>query len=121
MLTLILTTILPALYSFARGLVAPLFSYLTNKTNVQGQVDQATLAAQTATNQAKAQWLTSLGPMIVSCTLGELSALYYGSIILDSVFKFGWGIAKLPPPFDGYLWVIMSSFIITAPFVVRSK
>ncbi len=121
MLTILLTTILPALWKLGSGAVGGLFVYLTNKQDVQAQVDQATLTAQAQTNQAKAQWLASMGPMIVSCTAGEICVFYFGAIVLDLVFKFGWGIAKLPPPFDQYFWVILSAFVITTPFVARDK
>jgi hypothetical protein len=117
----LLSLILPALYKLGSGAIGGLFAYLTNKQTVQGQVDQASLAAQVSTNQSKSQWLTSVGPMIVSCAAGEICVLYFGSIVLDSMFHFGWGISKLPPPFDQYFWVILSSFIITTPFIVRGK
>ena len=121
MLTILLTTVVPALWKLGSGALSGLFGYLTNKQNVQLGEDQASLSALVATNRAKAQWLTSLGPMIVSCTAGEICVFYFGSIVFDSMFHFGWGISKLPPPFDQYFWVILSAFIITTPFAVRAK
>jgi len=35
---------------------------------------------------------------------------HFGAIVLDSTFAFGWGIAKLPPPYDGYEQAIILSF-----------
>jgi hypothetical protein len=121
MLTIILTTLAPALWKLGSGALSGLFGYLKNKQNVQLAEDQASLSAQVATNQAKAQWLASFGPMIVSCTVGEICVIYFGSIVIDSMFHFGWGISKLPPPFDQYFWMILSAFIITTPFAVRAK
>lgn len=117
----ILSLILPGLWNFASGSISGLFVYLTNKTSSQATTDKAQLDAQVATNQVKAYWLATLGPTIVSCMAGEICVIYYGSIVLDSMFHFGWAISKLPPPFDQYFWVILSSFIITTPFVGRAK
>ncbi len=42
--------------------------------------------------------------------------LHFGAIVLDSTFLFGWGIAKLPPPYDTYEQAIILSFFIARPF-----
>lgn len=57
-------------------------------------------------------WVTSwIRPLIVyPCVL------HFGAIVLDSTFAFGWGIAKLPPPYDGYEQAIILSFFIARPF-----
>ena len=57
-------------------------------------------------------WVTSwIRPLIVyPCVL------HFGAIVLDSTFGFGWGIAKLPPPYDGYEQAIILSFFIARPF-----
>jgi hypothetical protein len=57
-------------------------------------------------------WVTAwIRPLIVyPCVV------HFGAILLDSTFRFGWGIAKLPPPYDGYEQVIILSFFIARPF-----
>jgi hypothetical protein len=57
-------------------------------------------------------WVTAwIRPLIVyPCVI------HFGAILLDSTFRFGWGIAKLPPPYDGYEQVIILSFFIARPF-----
>lgn len=57
-------------------------------------------------------WVTSwIRPLIVyPCVL------HFGAIVLDSTFGFGWGIARLPPPYDGYEQAIILSFFIARPF-----
>ena len=57
-------------------------------------------------------WVTSwIRPLIVyPCVL------HFGAIVLDSTFGFEWGIAKLPPPYDGYEQAIILSFFIARPF-----
>ncbi|MFN3349634.1 hypothetical protein [Pseudorhodoplanes sp.] len=57
-------------------------------------------------------WVTAwVRPLIVyPCVL------HFGAIVLDSTFRFGWGIAKLPPPYDGYEQAIILSFFIARPF-----
>lgn len=42
--------------------------------------------------------------------------LHFGAIVLDSTFAFGWGIAKLPAPYDSYEQAIILSFFIARPF-----
>jgi hypothetical protein len=118
----ILGLILPVLGSF----LTPLLNYFGKKQDVtlagaqsamttDAAINQAVLNAQIQADQIKAANNNWIGPKIIACTAGELSVLYYGAIILDSMFHFGWNIAKLPAPWDGYAWVILSSFIIVAP------
>jgi hypothetical protein len=57
-------------------------------------------------------WVTSwIRPLIVYPCVA-----HFGAIVLDSTFAFGWGIAKLPPPYDGYEQAIILSFFIARPF-----
>ena len=57
-------------------------------------------------------WVTAfIRPLIVyPCVL------HFGAIVIDSTFLLGWGIAKLPPPYDGYEQAIILSFFIARPF-----
>ncbi|MFZ5690685.1 MAG: hypothetical protein ACOY5F_05460 [Pseudomonadota bacterium] len=57
-------------------------------------------------------WVTAwIRPLIVyPCVL------HFGAIVIDSTFRLGWGIAKLPPPYDGYEQAIILSFFIARPF-----
>ena len=57
-------------------------------------------------------WVTAwVRPLIVyPCVI------HFGAILLDTTFAFGWGIAKLPPPYDGYEQAIILSFFIARPF-----
>lgn len=57
-------------------------------------------------------WVTAwVRPLIVyPCVI------HFGAIVIDSTFRFGWGIAKLPQPYDGYEQAIILSFFIARPF-----
>jgi hypothetical protein len=57
-------------------------------------------------------WVTAwVRPLIVyPCVI------HFGAIVIDSTFLLGWGIAKLPPPYDGYEQAIILSFFIARPF-----
>lgn len=57
-------------------------------------------------------WVTAwVRPLIVyPCVV------HFGAIVLDSTFRFGWGVPKLPPPYDGYEQAIILSFFIARPF-----
>lgn len=78
---------------------------------VQAQIEVRKL--QTEIMQAdRGWWVTSwIRPLIV-----YRCVLHFGAIVLDSTFGFGWGIAKLPPPYDGYEQAIILSFFIARPF-----
>jgi hypothetical protein len=118
----ILGLILPAIGSF----LTPLFTYLGKKQDVTLSGAQTAMGADVAMNQAilnaqiqaeqiKASQNQWIGPKIIACTAGELSVLYYGAIVLDSMFHLDWQIDKLPAPWDQYSWVILSSFIVVSP------
>lgn len=118
----LLGLILPTLGS----LLTPLFTYLGLKQNVALAGAQASMTADAAMNQAllnaqiqadqiKATSINWIGAKIIAGTAGEFSALYYCSIVLDSMFHFGWDIARLPTPWDQYAWLILSSFLIVSP------
>ena len=118
----ILGLILPSLGSF----LTPVFNYLSQKQNVNlvgvqagmgadVAITQASLNAQIQADQIKMVNNAWIGPKIIAGTAGELSAIYYGSIVLDSMFHFGWDIDKLPAPWDQYAWIILSSFILVSP------
>jgi hypothetical protein len=118
----LLGLIIPALGSF----LTPLFTYLGKKQDVTLSGAQSAMGTDTALSQQylnaqieiaqiKAQSNQWIGAKIIAGTAGELSAIYYGSIVLDSMFKFGWQIDKLPAPYDQYSWIILSSFIVVSP------
>jgi uncharacterized Tic20 family protein len=118
----LLGLILPAFGSF----LTPMFSWLNKKQDVNLAGAQA--AMSTDVEFAKEQWAAEIqlaqiraasnawiGPKIIAGTAGEISAIYYGSIVLDSMFHFGWAISKLPDPWAQYSWIILSSFIVVSP------
>ena len=84
------------------------------------QIALAQVSAQIETRKLQAQimeadrgwWVTAwIRPLIVyPCVL------HFGAIVLDSTFAFGWGIAKLPAPYDGYEQAVILSFFIARPF-----
>jgi len=102
------------------------FSYLGKKQDVTltgfgqalgGDVElaKAQLQADLAIEQAKAAQNSWIGAKIIGCLAGELTVIYFGSIVIDSMFHLGWGISKLPPPWDDRAWIILQSFIIVSP------
>lgn len=78
---------------------------------VNAQIEARKLQAQIM-EADRGWWVTSwIRPLIVyPCVL------HFGAIVLDSTFAFGWGIAKLPAPYDGYEQAIILSFFIARPF-----
>jgi hypothetical protein len=121
MLTFLLTTIVPWLFKALAGAPSAISGYLQNKQNADLAKTQAELSAEVATSQAKAAWMTAIGPMIVACTAGELCVVYFGSIVLDSMFHLGWRIAQLPAPWDDRAWFILSSFFFASPVMALTS
>ena len=80
-------------------------------SQVNAQIEVRKLQAQIM-EADRGWWVTSwIRPLIVyPCVL------HFGAIVLDSTFAFGWGIAKLPPPYDSYEQAIILSFFIARPF-----
>lgn len=78
---------------------------------VNAQIEARKVQAQLI--QADRGWCVTawVRPLIVyPCVV------HFGAIVIDSTFRLGWGIAKLPPPYDGYEQAIILSFFIARPF-----
>lgn len=77
---------------------------------VNAQIEARKLQAQML-QADRGWWVTAwIRPLIVyPCVL------HFGAIVLDSTFSFGWGIAKLPQPYDGYEQAVILSFFIARP------
>lgn len=57
-------------------------------------------------------WVTAwIRPLLVYPCI-----LHFGAVLLDSTFPLGWGISKLPAPYDFYEQAIILSFFIARPF-----
>jgi hypothetical protein len=80
-------------------------------SQVNAQIEARKLQAQIV-QADRGWWVTSwIRPLIVyPCVI------HFGAIVLDSTFRLGWSIAKLPPPYDGYEQAIILSFFIARPF-----
>ncbi len=115
------------LNSVIGGILNPIFAYLGKKQDVGLASYQAMTAAQQAEYLAYVQAIANANatkmqqqehnPWIakVSALCGFFAVAYFGSIVLDSMFHFGWGISKLPPPWDDRIWVILQSLIVITP------
>lgn len=90
---------------------------LTNGQNVTADVtvNQAVLTAYVeerkvmAAERAKlseSRWTAWMIP-----TAFGFAVFHFGMIVLDSTFRFGWAIAKLPPPYDQLQWTIITAVI----------
>lgn len=112
--------------SFIGGIVGPLFGYLTkrqevqldgfrNATGIDLEAYKAALEAKIETSRLRASANSWLGARIITMVAGVPAAMHFGAVMLDSTFRFGWGIPKVPAPYDQYEWAIVQSFFIVAP------
>lgn len=79
---------------------------------IQGSAQSADVAVETLKAQQLSQdrgwWVTALEKPL----LFYLCLLHFGAVMLDSTFKFHWGIPKLPPPYDNYEGLVLMSDVI---------
>lgn len=108
------------------SVLAPVLGYFTSKDTITLQGFQAATAAdvgqyeaylnaQTEIETLKASQNMWFGARLISLAGGGLTVFYFGSIVLDSMFHFGWAIAKLPSPWDEHAWQILVSFFLVTP------
>lgn len=101
-------------------------TYLTKKTDAQldgfkagSQADtermKALLDAHVEMSRLKAERNTWWGAKLIVLVAGLPCAVHFAAIMLDSTFRFNWGIAKVPAPYDQYEWAIVQSFFLVLP------
>jgi hypothetical protein len=121
-----ITAIGALVQSAISAIAVPLLGYLGKRQEVQldgfrnatgFDLDayKAALAAQIEINRIRASANAWIGARIITMVAGLPAAMHFGSVMLDSTFQFGWGIPKVPAPYDGYEWAIVQSFFIVAP------
>jgi len=114
------------LRSIISGFAGPLLGYLGKRQEVQLdgfrnatgfdlEAYKAALDAQIETSRIRASANSWIGARVITMVAGLPAALHFGAVMLDSTFQFGWGIPKVPAPYDGYEWAIVQSFFIVAP------
>jgi hypothetical protein len=121
-----ITAIGALVQSIVSGLAGPLLGYLgkkqevrldgfRNATGFDLEAYKAALDAQIETSRFRAAANAWIGARIITMVAGLPAAVHFGAVMLDSTFRFGWGIPKVPAPYDGYEWAIVQSFFIVAP------
>lgn len=76
---------------------------------------KAALAAQVDIARIRAAQSRWWGARLIVGVAGGSASLHFAAVMLDSTFRFGWGVPKVPPPYDGYEWAIVQSFFLLAP------
>ena len=76
---------------------------------------KAALDAQVEFARLRAAQTGWWGARLVVLVAGGSASLHFAAVMLDSTFRFGWGVPKVPPPYDGYEWAIVQSFFLLAP------
>jgi len=119
-----------AIAAFARtivsGIAGPAFGYLgkredvkldgfRNATGVDLDAYKAALDAQIETSRIRAAANSWIGARVIIMVAGLPAAVHFAAVMLDSTFRFGWGIPKVPAPYDSYEWTIVQSFFVVAP------
>lgn len=111
---------------FSSPLLETVKSYFTSKANseiektkTEGTVAVALINAELESRKAQKEILIADQGWWVTAWIRPLTAypfvLHVSAIALDSTFKFGWGVPKLPSPYDQMEWTILLSFFIARP------
>jgi type II secretory pathway pseudopilin PulG len=102
------------------GVLEKLLDAYSKRQDTNAQIAVETIKAELETRKLQKDvliieqgwWLTAaIRPLIVYPFI-----LHIGAIALDSTFTFGWGIAKLPSPYDQLEQAIILSYFLTRPF-----
>jgi len=124
---MLIGSILSAIFS---GIISPILTAWSNvktqqlKSEVDGftaavggdaTIGKAYLDAQMENARIMAASNTWVGARLIILVAGLPAAIHFGAVMLDSTFRFGWGVPKCPPPYDGYEWSIIQSFFFVAP------
>lgn len=101
------------------GVLDKLLDIYSKKTDSNAQIAVATIQAELETRKLQKEilvveqgwWVTAaIRPLVVYPFI-----LHIGAIALDSTFTLGWGIAKLPSPYENLEQTIILSYFLTRP------
>lgn len=87
----------------------------TSDNTTGAQIAADLLRANVETNKQKLLQQGWWGAKAIILIAGVPAAVHMGAIFLDSTFTFGWGIPKIPEPYDSYEERIVLSFFILQP------
>lgn len=109
-----------ALKLLTGGVLDKLLAIYSNKTDKDAQIAVAHIQAELETRKLQKDLILADGswwgtrwirPLIVYPFI-----LHVGAITLDSTFTLGWGIAKLPSPYESLELMVITSYFIARPF-----
>ena len=112
--------------SIGSAVVAPVLGFLTSRATIDlegfrtaagldTEAYKAALAAQGEMARLRAAQNTWWGARLIILVAGGSASLHFAAVMLDSTFRFGWGVPRCPAPYDGYEWAIVQSFFLLAP------
>lgn len=82
---------------------------------------KAALDAHVEMSRMKAAQNAWWGAKLIVLTAGLPCAIHFAGIMLDSTFRFGWGIPKVPDPYSAYEWAVIQSFFLVMPVMTLSS
>lgn len=109
-----------ALKILTGGLLDKLLAIYSNKTDKDAQIAVATITAELEARRLQKELLVAesgwwgtrwIRPLIVYPFI-----LHIGAIAIDSTFTLGWGVAKLPAPYEYLEQTVILSYFIARPF-----
>lgn len=105
--------------SLSGGVLDKLLDAYSKRQDTNAQIATETIKAELETRRLQKEvivveqgwWVTAaIRPLIVYPFI-----LHVGAVALDSTFTLGWGIAKLPSPYENLEQTIILSYFLTRP------
>src|SRR5262245_44749663 len=102
------------------GFLDKLLAIYSNKTDKDAQIAVADITADLDARDLQNELLVAYGGWVPPRWIRPLIVypfiLHIGAIALDSTFLLGWGVAKLPAPYEQLELMVITSYFIARPF-----
>jgi len=102
------------------GVLDKLLAVYSKRQDTDALIAVETIKAELETRKLQKELLVAEGGWWVTRLIRPLIVypfvLHVGAIALDSTFTMGWGIAKLPSPYESLEQTIILSYFLSRPF-----
>lgn len=102
------------------GILDKLLAIYSKRQDTDALIAVETIKAELETRRLQQQLILAEGGWWVTRLIRPLIVypfvIHIGAIALDSTFTMGWGIAKLPSPYESLEQTIILSYFLSRPF-----
>lgn len=102
------------------GILDKLLAVYSKRQDTDALIAVETIKAELETRRLQKELIIAEGGWWVTRLIRPLIVypfiLHVGAVAVDSTFTLGWGIAKLPSPYESLEQTIILSYFLTRPF-----